>query len=228
MTNAQRILAHRWRPVLLVCTLIALTGAVLIIWGRLGVYEAEADGFAAEADRRGTAVSTLAGDVRRLRTQLEEDGKTPVAPDPEKAVRNLPARAEVPVPIPGARGEKGDQGEKGEPGKPAPTITPSPGASGQSGRDGVDGQDGAAGQDGQDGQDGSDGAPGSPPSGWSWTDRYGDTYRCSRTGGPDSDPQYDCEQTGSGPADPAPEPEPTPSDRSGLLGLAVLDRRKNA
>ena len=224
MRRAEEVLARRRVLLWIVTALLLLGGAIGVVWlqGR-----AESARLAAEADRRGTAVSTLADDVRTLRAQVVARGGTPAAPPPERAIAGLKDRAEVPVPIPGPRGPAGPAGS------PASTITPSPGATGPSGppgqnATGAPGTPGQAGADGQDGQDGKDGAPGSPPASWSWTDRHGDTYRCSRAGGPDSAPEYGCTQTGSGPADPAPEPEPTPSDRSGLLGLAVLDRRKTA
>lgn len=120
MTRAERMLAHRWKPIALLAFLLALTGAVLLVYVRVQAEAARADQLATEADLRGTAVSTLAGDVRALRQQVEAKGGTPVAPDPAKAVEDLPDRAEVPVPIPGPPGPKGD---KGDPGKAAPTVT---------------------------------------------------------------------------------------------------------
>ncbi|MFJ5059011.1 collagen-like protein [Streptomyces nigra] len=135
MTRAEHTLARRWRSALLVCTLVALSGAVLIIWSRIGHEAARAEELAAEADRRGEAVSTLATDVRLLRAQVKKDGGTPAAPDPADAVKDLPARAEVPVPIPGPAGPRGPQGQ---PGRPGTDATGSPGASGAPGRPGAD------------------------------------------------------------------------------------------
>lgn len=188
MTRAERVLAPRWRSVLLACALVALTGAVLIIWHRIDhadqrVASAEhhADQFAAEADRRGAAVGTLATDVRKLRAQVQSAGRTPVAPDPARAVANLPGRTEVPVPIPGPPGPPGPKGEPGMPGSPAASASPgatgqagpagSPGADstvpGPRGAQGVPGADstvpgpaGPAGPAGKDGTDGKDGATG--------------------------------------------------------------------
>jgi len=168
MTRTERVLARRWKPIALLAFLLALTGAVLLVYVRVQAEATRADQLAAEADLRGDAVSTLAGDVRALRAQVKAKGGTPVAPDPTKAVKNLPDRAAVPVPIPGPPGPKGD------PGKAAPTITPPPGASGAPGRDGADsivpgptgppgadstvpGPSGPPGRDGRDGVDGQDG-----------------------------------------------------------------------
>ena len=120
MTRAERALAHRWRPLALLCWLITLSGAVIMIWARIDAETQRADQLAVEADRRGQAVSTLAADVRELRTQVRSEGETPVAPDPSEAVEDLPARADVPVPIPGPRGSAGDKGEPGEPGPAYP------------------------------------------------------------------------------------------------------------
>lgn len=214
MTRAERMLAHRWKPIALLAFLLALTGAVLLVYVRVQAEAARADQLATEADLRGTAVSTLAGDVRALRQQVEAKGGTPVAPDPAKAVEDLPDRAEVPVPIPGPPGPKGD---KGDPGKAAPTVTPSPGASGASGATGPQGPQGEPGADstvpgpqGEQGPKGDTGEQGpagqSCPDGYSWQT-------------PDYDPYAKvCRQDG------APDPgnsTPTPQ-RRGLLGTAVL------
>lgn len=224
MTRAQFVLARRWRSAVFGCVLVALVGAVLILWARFGQYEAEADQLSAEADRRGTAVSTLAGDVRRLRTQIEEDGKTPVAPDPSKAVKNLPQRAQVPVPIPGPRGpvgpsgapgsagdagKQGERGADGEPGEPGPSGPPGP--QGDPGGKGDKGDPGSQGPRGDTGPTGPQGPAGPPPSSWTFT--YGGvTYTCRQNG---SGTTYTCDP--SGPA------EPPAADR-GLLGMPG-DRR---
>lgn len=154
MTRTEQALARRWRPLALLCWLIALSGAVVIIWGRLDAEAGRADQAAAEADLRGQAVATLASDVRALRTQVEAGGETPVAPDPSEAVDDLPSRAQVPVQIPGPQGVQGRPGEAGEPG--------SPGASGSPGQDGKDGSDGEAGPSGQSGAEGPAGPAGPP------------------------------------------------------------------
>lgn len=139
MTRTQRVLYRRRGLLLLVAALLTLGGAIGVVWLQ---GQHQRNQLAAEADLRGNAVSTLAGDVRALRQQLKAEGKTPVAPDPTKAVPSLADRAQVPVPIPGP---PGPPGPSGPPGEPAPTITPSPGASG------VPGQPGAAGEPGQPG-----------------------------------------------------------------------------
>jgi hypothetical protein len=140
---------------MLACWLVALSGAVLLIWARIDAESHRADQLASEADRRGDAVSTLAGDVRILRAQVEAEGKTPAAPDPSVAVDDLPARAEVPVPIPGAKGDPGRPGKDGQPGKDG-----EPGAAGEDGTDGAPGEDGSPGEDGAPGTSGADGAAG--------------------------------------------------------------------
>ncbi|MGW3428868.1 collagen-like protein [Streptomyces melanosporofaciens] len=180
MTRTERVLARRWRGVLLVCTLVALAGAVLILWAQVDQERSRAQQretqARAEANRRGDAVTTLATDVRRLRTQLRGEGQTPVAPDPADAVKDLPSRAEVPVPIPGPRGSAGSpgragrDGDSGTPGSPGPSGKPgTAGADGAAGQQGVQGEPGPAGPqgpagppgaDGQDGRDGADGKDG--------------------------------------------------------------------
>ncbi|RSN13730.1 hypothetical protein DMH25_08030 [Streptomyces sp. WAC 01325] len=144
MTRAERALAGRWRWIAVVCWLIALSGVAFVGWTW---YSQLAD----EADRRGSAVSVLASDVRVLREQVKAAGETPKAPDPSQAVEDLDDRTRVPVPIPGPRGP---QGEKGEPGDP--------GASGSPGEDGTDGPQGEDGAPGTPGTAGSPGVPGEP------------------------------------------------------------------
>ena len=202
MTRTERALARRWRIVAVLCWLVALSGAVIIIWGRIDAEATAREDAVAEADRRGQAVSTLATDVRQLREQVESEGQTPVAPDPSVAVDDLPARAEVPVPIPGLRGPKGD------PGEPGPTITPAPGASGVPGQPGADstvpGPQGPQGEPGTDstvpgpqgpqGERGEQGPPGPPgqscPDGYSWQTPDYDPYAkvCRQDGAPDPEP----------------------------------------
>jgi hypothetical protein len=202
VTRAQQALAGRWRWIAVFCWLLALSGLAVVGYSW---YTQLAD----EADRRGTAVSTLAGDVRVLRAQVQAAGETPKAPDPSKAVEDLDDRTRVPVPIP-VPGEKGDKGDTGAPGKPAPTITPSPGASGAPGQDGVDstvpgpsgppgaagpaGPAGPAGERGEKGDTGEQGPPGpagqSCPEGYSWQTPSYDPYAkvCRQDGAPDPEP----------------------------------------
>jgi hypothetical protein len=212
MTRTDRVLARRWKPLALLAALLALTGGFLLVYVRVQSEASRADQLAAEADLRGQAVTTLASDVRVLRAQIRAKGGTPAAPDPTKAVKNLPDRAEVPVPIPGPPGPKGD---KGDPGKAAPTITPSPGASGAAGATGPTGPQGVPGADstvpgpsgppGRDGRDGVDGKDGQTcPDGYSL-----------------QAPSYDpdalvCRKDG------APDPSPSDQPQSGLLGLAAF------
>ena len=212
MTRAERTLARRWRSVLLVCTLVALSGAVLIIWSRIGHEAARAEELAAEADRRGEAVSTLATDVRLLRAQVKDDGGTPAAPDPADAVKDLPARAEVPVPIPGPPGEPGPSGKPGR-----------NGTDGSDGDAGVPGEDGTPGRDGTDGEAGKDGVQGEPgpagpagppgPAGQDGADgkdgRDGQTCPDGYTLQPPADDPdaLVCRRAGA----PPPEPSPSPS-----------------
>lgn len=151
MTKTQIVLAQRWRSLATVAALLALAGAVLWVSGRISAEVEAREQVTAEADRRGTAVSTLARDVRQLRVQLEEAGEKPKAPDPSVAVRDLPDRAAVPVPIPGPRGPKGDQGE------PAPTISAADGRDGPPGAPGAPGADSTVpGPPGPQGQPGAD------------------------------------------------------------------------
>ncbi|RPK74442.1 Collagen triple helix repeat (20 copies) [Streptomyces sp. ADI95-17] len=192
------VLVRQWRTFALAAVLLVLSGAVLLVWLRIGAADRRADDLAAEADRRGTAVSTLAGDVRVLRAQIAAKGETPAAPDPGRAVTDLPDRAQVPVPIPGPAGARGERGATGPAGKDAPTPTPVPGPAGPPGADGatVTGPPGPAGADGKDGADGSDGRDGADgqtcPAGYSLQpppdDPDGLMCRRNAPSGPDSSP----------------------------------------
>lgn len=209
MTRTELVLYANRRLLFVVAVLLVLGGGVAL---SLLLIHREADArreLATEANLRGTAVSTLAGDVRALRQQVQGQGETPVAPDPTKAVNDLPARAEVPVPIPGPPGPPGPSG------KPAPTITGPPGASGQPGAtvtgppgpqgvpgDSVTGPAGPQGEPGPAGPAGSDGKDGQAcPTGYSW-----------QTPADDPDALV-CRKDG------APEPEPSDSPSSLAAGL---------
>ncbi|MFB7162346.1 collagen-like protein [Streptomyces sp. NPDC056242] len=153
MTRAERAFARRRHLLWIAAALLALTGAVILTWQRIDREASARQEAIAEANLRGDAVSTLAGDVRQLRSQLQAKGEKPAAPDPSKAVEDLPDRAQVPVPIPGPPGPKG---EPGEPGSPGPSGSP-----GKAGKDGGNGTDGV-GSTGPSGAAGSDGAAGPP------------------------------------------------------------------
>lgn len=213
MTRTQSVLARRWKPIALLAFLLALTGAVLLVYVRVQAEASRGDQLAAEADLRGQAVTTLASDVRVLRAQIQAAGKTPAAPDPAKAVKNLPDRAEVPVPIPGPPGPKGD---RGEPGKAAPTITPSPGAPGAMGPQGPQGEPGAdstvPGPQGPQGEKGDTGERG--PAGPSCPDGYS-------LQAPSYDPDaLVCRRDG------APDPEPSNGNGNGVLSMGLDPNRR--
>lgn len=216
--HAQPILAQRWRSLAVAAVLLVLSGAVVLVWLRIDAEASARKAAIAEANLRGDAVSVLAGDVRVLREQVKAAGKTPAAPDPSRAVEDLPARAEVPVPIPGPAGPRGPQGEPGSPG-PAATGSPGPtgpqgepgatvtGPPGPAGPTGPAGPPGPAGQDGKDGADGRDGQ--TCPDGYSLQAPADDpdALVCRRDGAPQ-------------PSDPSPTPTSSP-----LLGLPAERRR---
>lgn len=177
-----------------------LSGAIVLVWLRIDAEARRADELGAEAGRRGDAVTTPAEDVRILRKQVEAEGGTPAAPDPSRAVDNLPDRVGDPVLVPGPRGPQGASG------KPAPTITPSPGPRGAPGADstvpGPSGPPGPAGRDGKDGTDGTDGTT-QCPDGYTWQ-------------APADDPNaLVCRRAGAPPPE-QPAPEDTPPTAAGL------------
>ncbi|WTQ45171.1 collagen-like protein [Actinacidiphila glaucinigra] len=213
MTRTQRVLARRWKSFALVAVLLFLGGSVLLVYIQVQTEARRADRLAEEADLRGNAVTTLAGDVRALRAQVQAEGKTPVAPDPTAAVPSLTDRAQVPVPIPGPPGPTGPTGPPGDNGSPGPTgktgssgnagSPGSPGPTGAAGSNGEAGQPGPAGPAGPQGPQGDRGEQGpqgdrgpSGPSGPSCPDGYSlqapaydpDALVCRRDGAPDPSP----------------------------------------
>ncbi|MEU7327246.1 collagen-like protein [Streptomyces parvus] len=206
------LLARRWRSLAVAAVLAVLSGAIVLVWLRIDAEAERTANVAAEADRRGDAVATLAGDVRTLRAQIQAEGGTPAAPDPEAAVDDLPDRVEVPVPIPGPPGPRGQKGEAGADGKdgkdgepgtdgsPGPAVTGSPGKDGANGADGAPGKDGAPGERGEKGEKGDPGTPGergsAGPPGPTCPDGYSlqplptdpDSLVCRRTSAP-SEPE---------------------------------------
>lgn len=215
--HTQPLLARRWRSLMLAAVLLVLAGAVLLVWLRIDAEARRADRLGAEAARRGDAVTTLATDVRVLREQVKAEGGTPAAPDPSRAVEDLPDRVES---VPGAPGKPGDRGPKGPPGK-----------DGEDGRNGANGDDGAAGSDGADGPAGGPGPPGpaGPPG---EAGKYGKNGADGRDGEdgqtcPDGyslqAPEYDpdaliCRKDSAPPPD---DPAPSPN----VLGLPAERRR---
>jgi hypothetical protein len=192
---------------MLAAALLVLSGAIVLVWLRIDAEARRADRLGAEAGRRGDAVTTLAEDVRILRKQVKAEGGTPAAPDPSRAVDNLPDRVGDPVLVPGPRGPQGASG------KPAPTITPSPGPQGAPGADStvpgppgadstVPGPSGPPGPAGQDGTDGTDG-----------TTQCSDGYTWQT---PADDPDaLICRRAGAPPPE-QPDPEDTPPTAAGL------------
>ncbi|MFD9599420.1 collagen-like protein [Streptomyces sp. NPDC059970] len=195
------VLVRQWRTFALAAVLLVLSGAVVLVWLRINTADRRADDLATEANRRGSAVSTLAGDVRVLRAQIKAKGGTPAAPDPGRAVADLPDRAQVPVPIPGPAGPRGERGATGPAGKDAPTPSAVPGPSGPPGATvtgppgatvtGPPGPAGANGKDGKDGADGRDGRDGQTcPAGYTLQPPPGDpdALVCHRTTPSSPDP----------------------------------------
>lgn len=204
MTRAERQIVLHWRGIATLCAIVALAGISWILWHRIDASDRNYREAVAEADRRGDAVSTLASDVRALRAQVKAAGKTPVAPDPSRAVEDLPSRTTVPVPIPGPRGPAGSPGASGSPGRNgmdgspgvsgAPGVPGAEGGTGPAGPAGAQGEQGPAGPQGERGEKGDPGEQGpagqSCPDGYSWQTPSYDPYAkvCRQDGAPDPEP----------------------------------------
>ncbi|MFI7240122.1 collagen-like protein [Streptomyces cyaneofuscatus] len=245
MHRRPNVLARRWRSLALAAVLLVLSGAVLLVWLRIDAEAQRTASVAAEADRRGDAVTTLAGDVRTLRAQITARGGTPAAPDPAQQIDDLPARGEVPVPIPGApgpagpRGERGAAGEAGEDGEDGAAATPVPGPSGAAGTPGRPGADsavpGPAGPVGPVGPVGPAGPPG--PAGKDGVGKDGKDGADGRDGAPGRDGQTcpDGYSLQPPPGDPdalvcrrnsAPSPDPDPTGTPGPLAAGLDPTRR--
>lgn len=204
MTRTQSAL-YRARHVLWAFGIVLFAGGLAaVVWLVLDRDRLASD-LEQEANLRGTAVSTLAGDVRALRSQVQAGGETPVAPDPSRAVEDLPDRAEVPVPIPGPPGPAGSPGPSGSPGRDGADGVGQPGSAGATGPPGavgptgpvgppgasVTGPPGVMGPQGERGEKGDTGERGpagqSCPDGFSWqAPSYDpDALVCRKDGAPD-------------------------------------------
>jgi hypothetical protein len=170
-----------------------IVGAAVLGWTvhQVGVVRAQNDALA-------TALATE-------QRQAANAGLTPAAPAPSEILDD-------PQAIVGERGDPGPPGPQGPPGPPGPTGNLGPvgpmgpagaaGEPGPAGEDGVDGAQGApggpgpAGPQGEPGPSGPPGEPGTdgqPPASWTWTDRLGTTYECTRDeGSPAAAPTYTC------------------------------------
>lgn len=213
----------------IVAALLVLGGGLLLAFVLIDREIEARKQVATEADLRGEAVSTLAGDVRALREQVKSEGGTPVAPDPGQAVEDLPERAEVPVPLPGPSGPAGDPGSPGPSGRPGEPGAAGedgvdgpageagdPGSAGEAGPPGPAGEPGPAGPPGSDGADGERGPAGPPPSSWTFT-HGGVTYTCTPTA--DGSTNYACTADG-------PLPDDNPGNGGGPLALALDPHRR--
>lgn len=230
--HTEPLLARRWRSLMLTAVLLVLSGAVVLVWLRIDAEARRADAYGAEAVRRGDAVTTLAEDVRILRTQIKAKGETPAAPDPSNAVDDLPDRVRVPVVVPGPSRADGVDGRPGSPGPSGPpgksgtdgadgvgSVGPS-GAAGTPGVQGVQGEPGPAGPKGEAGPagppgpagaDGRDGADGTTvcPDGYSWQVP------------PDDPDALVCRKTGVSPPE-----QPDPEDSVPPLAAALDPQRR--
>jgi hypothetical protein len=237
VTRTRIVLSERWRTFAAAAVLLVLSGAVVLVWLRIDHETAARQQAIAEANLRGDAISTLAGDVRVLRAQIQAQGETPAAPDPEQAVEDLPDRAEVPVPIPGPKGEQGEPGTPGAPGRDGADGTPGeagqpgepglPGASGPPGGEGPQGPPGPAGPPGPQGEPGPAGpaGPAGPPGEQGPPGPTGPAGEDGQDGqgcpagyswqAPEGDPDaLVCRRAGA--------PQPSPSSEGGLLGAGLL------
>ena len=206
----------RWLVVVLAIG-VALAVAVGILATRgAGQVEDQRDAAAEQAISLADRVEAACATGGESALELQRVGACQVAAE---------VRAE-PIPVPGPQGPIGAQGPAGESvvgpvgppgpgGPPCPGGPPGPGGSaglaGQDGRDGQDGATGPAGPQGPAGEPGQDGTPGAPPVAYRM-DLEGVRYLCTREGGTDTSPTYNCVSE-----DEQPPPTTDPSEDDGEL-----------
>lgn len=180
-----------------------------------GVVEGERDATAAQAVEAANPVLELCDDQSVVGEALRADLRNPcglaqqVKADPipgpagPRGDTGTPGTAGEPGALgpmgpQGPAGPQGPQGPEGPAGPAGPTGSQGPGGvDGTDGTDGVDGSDGAPGQagpPGSAGSDGADGRDGSPAASYTMTFPDGSTQTCTRDGGPDTAPTYQCTQ----------------------------------
>lgn len=154
---------RRWLPavplLLALGALGALAALVLVYLQVVGLQSGLRE-TTAVVDVSAAQRDALAGDVGKLRAQLQREGITPDAPPAKTTVGGVPGSTLAPT-LPGAAGRPGPTGSPGDPGEPGRDATASPGVPGAAGKDAT-GAPGAAGTPGKDatGAPGKDGAAG--------------------------------------------------------------------
>jgi hypothetical protein len=204
----------RWLPWIIVGLLLAIIPIGIWLNQRVGEDQQQADQTTVDLTNTADQARSLAEQIRtecdagRLSGPICQEA-VEVSDDPVPGPRGTPGEPGERG-LPGAQGARGEAGEsiqgpqgpvgpRGEPGAPGPQgeagpagPAGSPGAEGPSGRDGVDGQDG---QDGAPGADGAPGRDGSPATGFTVNGADGSVMACTRSGGEDTAPVYDCTYT---------------------------------
>lgn len=181
---------RRQRVRLAVVAVAAVLGAAVLGWW--------ANSLTDRADRQERRADTAVSGAEQLCAQVRQLGGACV-PDP-RVLRGEPGAGGPPGP-PGLNGLDGRDGTNGGDGSPGPAGGDgAPGPAGPQGPSGPVGSPGTQGATGERGPAGPTGADGKPPTGWTYADSAGFTYRCDRDpASPDGAPRYTCRQV-SGPA----------------------------
>jgi hypothetical protein len=197
----------RWLPWIIVGLLVLAIPIGIWLNQRVGEDQQQADQTATDLTATADQAKGLADQIRvecdagRLHGPVCQTASD-VQADPVPGPRGVPGETGATGPE-GRPGEsiQGPEGPEGRPGRDGESITGPPGPAGQPGAEGSpgrDGVDGKPGQDGAPGAPGADGAPGrdgSPATSYTEHGADGSVQECTRSGGSDTTPIYDCVYT---------------------------------
>lgn len=172
----ERIGDNRTRAPLAV--MMGLIVLALIGWVLLKDVSDDNKQLAAQEARNQTTIDDLRASVVALTAQVESLGGEPIV-----GPQGIPGESIVgPAGLRGPQGPPGLRGKatEGEPGEPGPY-----------GPQGEPGEQGPPGPEGPMGPQGEKGDPGEHPESFTFSDQFGNFYRCSD---PDEDGHYQCER----------------------------------
>lgn len=205
----------RWFPWIIVALLLLALPVAIMLNQQVGADRDRADETVIDLNNTANQAKGLADqikaecDVGNLAGPICQTASV-VQADPVPGPRGQPGPAGQPGPTGPAGaaivGPVGSPGPRGEPGESVTGPPGPPGPAGPTGQDGSEGSDGVGepgpagpagepGPAGPAGQDGTDGQDGSPATSMTISGADGSVQSCTRSGGTDTSPIYDCTYT---------------------------------
>lgn len=205
----------RWIPWIIVGLLVLAIPVAVMLNQRVGEDSDRVEQETTRADQNAVDLSNTAGQAKSLADQIRAEcdaGRlsgavcqtaAQVQADPVPGPRGAPGPAGSPgaqgIPgesIVGPQGPPGPPGRDGEPGGPGPPGEPGrDGSDGAPGSNGSAGEPGPAGPQGEPGPAGPAGKDGNPATSYTVNGADGSVQQCTRSGGSDATPIYDCTYT---------------------------------